>query len=178
MGSHTFPVQDRRPFRLVDSRLWSRCLWGKELGWWCGILSGYFLGNWQFSICAILGNLVWHITRFQGWQVESRCWGYSPCQLVDGEPSATWGAWEPRPSLPFPLRWLACLLLHIIALSQLGFSLWFYILWDLCSGGGSVVGGEQDLWAIGGGDGQVASGVTQVCKFYRSQSFILLLKNW
>merc|ERR1712107_390295 len=46
--------------------------------------------------------------------VESRCWGYSPCQLVDGEPSATWGAWQPRPSLPFPL-----------------------------SGGGSVVGGEH-----------------------------------
>ena len=58
------------------------------------------------------------------------------------------------------------LVLFFVALSQLVFSPWFYISRGLCSGGGSVVGGEHDLWAIGGGDGQSASGVTQVCKFF------------
>ena len=65
--------------------------------------------------------------------------------------------------MPFPLRWLACLLLH--SFESVGLFSLVYILRGLCSGGGSVVGGEHDLWAIGGGDGQVASGVTQVCKF-------------
>jgi len=68
-------------------------------------------------------------------QVESRCWGYSPCELVDGKPYATWGTWQPRPPLIFPL-----------------------------SGGGSILGGGDDLWAIGGGDGQAASGMTQVLR--------------
>jgi len=127
---------------------------------WTFLLGGSRLLGWRndAEIWASDQHIQWAVTPFPykidapfGWwtpvsglvvcggknwdddKVESRCWGYSPCQLVDGEPSATWGAWEPRPSLPFPL-----------------------------SGGGSVVGGEQDLWAIGGGDGQVASEVTQV----------------
>ena len=46
-----------------------------------------------------------------------------------------------------------------------GLAIGYYLInwWtQLHSGGGSIVGGEDDLWAVGGGDGQVATGVTQV----------------
>ena len=42
---------------------------------------------------------------------------------------------------------------------------------QLHSGGGSILGGGDDLWAIGGGDGQAASGMTQVhMKVWRFES--------
>ena len=65
-------------------------------------------------------------------QVEARCWQYAHCEQEEGNPSRTWGSWRPLPPMPHGL-----------------------------SGGGSVVGGEQ-LWAVGGGDGETASGAVQI----------------
>lgn len=65
-------------------------------------------------------------------QVEARCWQYAHCEQEEGSPSRTWGSWRPLPPMPQGL-----------------------------SGGGSVSGGEQ-LWAVGGGDGETASGAVQI----------------
>ena len=82
------PLQNWCSFWLVDSGLWPHRLRRKELGRRSGVL---------ISPQRKLDSRP---------QVESRCWGYSPCELVDGKPYATWGTWQPRPPLIFPLRWL------------------------------------------------------------------------
>ena len=125
MASHTFPVQDRRPFRLVDSSLWSRCLWGEELGRWKGISNGYFLGKWQFSICTILGNLVWALFDFKDKDDRLRAVA-GDILLVNWLMGSHWPLGEPgNQDLPCVSLWGSLLVFFFIALSQLVLSLWF-----------------------------------------------------
>ena len=132
MGSHTFPVQDRRPFRLVDSCHWSRCLWGKELGRWWGISSDYSPGKWQFRSRTILKNLTWHnlYTTSTSHDFKDK---FDRLRAVAGDILlVNWSKGSHlalgergNQDLPCPSLWGGLLVFFFMALSQLIFSLCF-----------------------------------------------------
>ena len=173
MDDQPVPLQNWRPFWLVDSKLWPHSLWRKELG----RRPGGFISN--LTLVMLSGRLraAVGLTLLVSWWMASlmplgepgnQChpsyspWGDSKVRSIL---SKTWAKTE---NLDATASWLLPIE-HCLKFDPLS------IIWQnqLFSGGGSIVGGVDDLWAVGGGDGQAASGITQVqynhlyFKFYR-----------